>query len=561
MAVTNNLTLIHACDAATDATTSAVLTSGSGGGFLTAAGEYVQGTGAYGFDLDIETHTVVITPTASINLSGQTLWWWVNSLTPNYTDTWQNGGHKVTLSDGTNTSTWFITGSDRQVGKWTRLCFSTGSSPDAVSGTLSLTAVTVITFSWTGVTKSKLPENTFIDYIQYGADGTGITVTGGTSGTPETFADVVGDDVTLAAGMIEEASGVYYLNGPVEAGDNSGTGDTYFKDSNQLLASISHYRTFTNATRGTAESLVSSSHNAIDVVGNSTGTTSFVFGEKTGTLGYAGNTVKTGGDRRISLTCTDTNVNTFQIYGSNFIDCGAISLPTASGTAREVISTSFNGCDQIDPSTCIMDTIVIADTNASLSGGLLIDASGTTNLSNITFISGGTGHAISLTDTGDKTYTNFFFIGYGGTPGSNLTPSSGSTDAMVYNTSGGAATYTVSGGDTPSARNGAGATTTVTASVAVTITVKDRAGTLLSSIPVAIVETADQDNEIMNTVTNVSGVATTAYTGGTPLNVTVNVRKGSGGTNYREVDSPQVIASSTGLTATITLEVDPINST
>lgn len=516
MAVTNNLTLIHACETATDATTSAVLTSTSGGSFLTDPGEFVQGSAAYGFDLDIETHTVTITPTASINLSGQTLWWWINSLTPNYLDTWQNAGHSVQLSDGTNTSTWYITGSDRQVGKWTRLCVSTGSTPDAVSGTLSLTAVTVITFSWTGVTKSKLPENTFIDYIQYGADGTGITVTGGTSGTPEAFSDVVGDDVTLAAGMIEEASGVYYLNGPVELGDNSGTGATYFKDANQLLASISHYRTFTTTNRTSAESLVSASHNAIDVVGNTTGVTSFVFGNKTGTLGYGGCQVKTGGNRRITLTCTDTNVNTFQIYGSNFIDCGIISLPTVSGTAREVISTSFNGCNQIKPSTCIFSNIIIADTADGATGGLLVDSNGTANMSDITFISGGSGHGLYLTSIGSKTYTNFYFSGYGATT---------TTDAALYNNSGGAATYVISGGDaTVTYRDGAGASTTISASVQLTFEVNDEANNPVENA-FAYIDDNNLSPYLMNEQTTSLGIATESYTGSPVTGATWRVRK------------------------------------
>lgn len=468
MAVTNNLTLIHACDAVTDGTTSCVISGTSAGSVLSGGGEFVQGTGAWGFDLDIETHTVIFTPASSLNLSGQTVWIWLQLLTPGFLDTWANGGVICRLSDGTNTSDWYLTG-DNASAKYTRHSFSTSSTPDAISGTLSLTAVTIITFLFTGVTKSKLPENVFLDYLQYGPDGTGITVTGGTSGTPETFADVQGDDETAAAGMITETDGIFYLNGPVEFGDNSGTGDMYFQDSNQVLSSISHYRSFTTANRGTAESLVSSTHNSIDIVGNGTGTTSFVFGEKTGSLGYAGNTVKTGGNRRIILTCTDTNVNIFKIYGSNFIDCGAISLPAASGTDREVVSTNFNGCNQIDPDTCILDTLVIAASADSATGGLLVDSAGTANMSNISFISGGTGHGVYWTDIGAENFDNFTYSGYGGTPGSNLVSSSGSTDAMVYNNSGGLATYNVTGGgDNVSVRNGAGATTQVNANVSIT---------------------------------------------------------------------------------------------
>ena len=101
----------------------------------------------------------------------------------------------------------------------------------------------------------------FIDFLQYGADGTGITVTGGTSGTPEALSDVVGDDATIAAGILFERNGVYLMNGPIEFGDSAGTGATYFSDSDQVLTSIDHYRSFTTTNRTSAESLVDSTHN------------------------------------------------------------------------------------------------------------------------------------------------------------------------------------------------------------------------------------------------------------------------------------------------------------
>jgi len=457
VAVTNNLTLIHACETATDATTSCVLTSTSGGSFLSGGGEFVQGSAAYGFDLDVETHTVTFTPTASINLSGQTIWVWLQLLTPTFLDTWANGGVLCRLSDGTNYSEWYLAG-DNTASTYTRHSFSTSTTPDAISGTLTVTAVTVITFYFTGVTKSKLPENCFIDYLQYGADGTGMTVSGGTFATPETFSDVEGDDVTAAVGMLSESNGVYYLNGPITFGD-TGTASTYFEDGNQLLSSIDHYRSFTTSNRTSAESLVSSTHNTIKVVGNSTGVNSFALGSKTGTLGYAGCTIKTGGNRRIIFTCTDVNVDILRLYGNTFINLGAISfLPDKGGGDTEVISNSFNGCDQINPDTCVFQNNIIAATNDA-NGGLLVDSSGSTNQQNLTFISGGTGHGLYITSTGTYSLTVFNFSGYGST---------GTTDAAVYNNSGGLVTLNVSGAASPTYRNGAGASTTINNNITVT---------------------------------------------------------------------------------------------
>lgn len=89
-----------------------------------------------------------------------------------------------------------------------------------------------------------------------------------------------------------------------------------------------------------------------------------------------------------------------------------------------------------------------------------------TKLDSSTFISGGTGHAIELGSNTPTTIklTGVTFTGYGGTPGSNPTPSSGSTDAAIYNNSGKTITITIINGTTPAIRNGAGATTVVIAS-------------------------------------------------------------------------------------------------
>jgi hypothetical protein len=107
----------------------------------------------------------------------------------------------------------------------------------------------------------------------------------------------------------------------------------------------------------------------------------------------------------------------------------------------------------------------------SLSGVACIDDAtfGTTSgIHDSTFTQSGTGHAIEITAPGTYNFTNITFSGYGGTAGSNLTPNSGANDAAIYNNSGGAVTINVTGGNSPSVRNGAtgspGSTTTVVSS-------------------------------------------------------------------------------------------------
>ena len=83
-------------------------------------------------------------------------------------------------------------------------------------------------------------------------------------------------------------------------------------------------------------------------------------------------------------------------------------------------------------------------------------------ITSCSFISAGTGHAIEITTPGTYSFTGNIFTGYGAI---------GTTNAAIYNNSGGAVVINVSGGgSTPTYRNGTAATTTVNASAAVTLT-------------------------------------------------------------------------------------------
>lgn len=71
------------------------------------------------------------------------------------------------------------------------------------------------------------------------------------------------------------------------------------------------------------------------------------------------------------------------------------------------------------------------------------------------------GHAIEITQPGTYTFAGNAFDGYG---------VDGTTDAAIYNNSGGAVTLNITGGgDTPTVRNGTGASTTIVSGVTLTI--------------------------------------------------------------------------------------------
>jgi len=451
MAVTNNLTLIHACNALTDATTSHVLSGTGSPTIKTYAADEIypkEGTGCYGVDLDVETlYMNIAHASSSWNLTNSVVYVWFKSITPDYLDTWQNAGVTCRLLDASsNYSEWYLTGSDNYDGGWIRLCFSTSTTPDAVSGTLNVAAVTNIRFYFTGAIKSKLSENTLIDYVHYGADGTGITVTGGTSGTPETFDDVVGDDFSAAIGLISRQDGVYLMNGPITFGDSGGTSDMYFADENQVVVSKNKERTFTTANRTASESLVSEEHYTFNVKGNSTGTISFMLGNAAGTAGYGGVTFKTGRVARMNFRVSTSYVDALGLYGCNFIGLGDVSL--VDDSSHEVYSCLFSGCYQVDPvgAPVIRNCTFSATTDSSGSGSAL-KWNNSIDIENCSFVANTHDtldpHAIEHPDAGTFAYVNLVFAGndydvyFTDTSGSLVINASGTSNPDSYETTSG----------------------------------------------------------------------------------------------------------------------------
>jgi hypothetical protein len=107
----------------------------------------------------------------------------------------------------------------------------------------------------------------------------------------------------------------------------------------------------------------------------------------------------------------------------------------------------------------------IAQNDATITGCTFsassITADNIADISSSSFKSGGTGHAITITAAGTYTISGLTFTGYG---------ADDTTDAAIYNNSGGVVTLSVSGGgSTPTIRNGAGASTTVESGAGITV--------------------------------------------------------------------------------------------
>lgn len=171
----------------------------------------------------------------------------------------------------------------------------------------------------------------------------------------------------------------------------------------------------------------------------------------------------------VNAIVTLRNVTTFD--SMSFSDCISMDASGTTVTNSNISLDSTTNNPLVVTSTSSFSNCNFNTTGISAGVGM-VTLTTTTGVpfSNCTFTgSSTTGHAIIITVPGTYSFSNLTFTGYGGTPGDNATPNSGSTSAAVYNNSGGAVIIQVSGGAQPSVRNGASATTDVQASANVTI--------------------------------------------------------------------------------------------
>lgn len=461
----------------------------------------IEASGSIGMAVSIETSEIVAT-IASVDLSaGVLIYIW--ALANGTMDNLLNGGVQGVVGDGTNTIGFHLAGSNKAAFRyndgevaWQCLILDTSSLPATttdhrgVAASLVQTAITEFGAAYKTLSKALGgASNCFTDIIRYGNNG--LIVTGGGIGTEGNFDEIaIADRSTLnqiAYGIAHEvASGVFGLQGPLTFGDNVGTAALDFLSQNETIV-------FEDRGIGTDKYF-------INVVGNATGATRFQLGEKVGTDGGAnGSSITCPAGVGASLDASDINIDEVLIYGSSIsgFNLGVdFSSDATNAPNHEVFASTFSGCGQVDPGLINFSNNTIAGTTDA-NGGYL----GNRDVDKLTFTSDGTGHAIYITTPGTYDYTNNSFGGYG---------ADGTTDAVIFNDSGGAVTINVNSGDTPTFRNGAGASTTIIAGavtttaivsdqitklpiqgVAITVTVGNTVGGLPFKDSVTITRTGD----------------------------------------------------------------------
>ncbi len=258
------------------------------------------------------------------------------------------------------------------------------------------------------------------------------------------------------------------------------------------------------------------------------------------------------------ITNADADIN---LDSCSFQDMGKFTFDSNTTATN----CKWTRCEQIDPGggdLSFSDILVSAETGGGSAGaGALLwndSADPNTYINDSTFTKGaGSHHAIEFGTSAPTTInlTNMTFTDFSATDQQTTSvlyfPDKGTDTTWTVNhtgTTGTVSYYKARSGDT----------VTISSSVPVTITVKDADGNLVSTAQTAVYKTSDR-TEIMNEDT-VSGVASENYTGATPVEVEVRVRKASSGaTKYKNYSSIQNISSS-GLTLDVTLVEDPNNN-
>lgn len=447
---TDNRTTLNACDANTgwggdDGTP----TARSGADF---AGLYYENGISLSFQhSDADEHTYY-TDGTGWDLSDATVFLIVKD---NQQDTIANGGMKYVLGDGTDRIGVECNGSDDpgvlldslfygMVLDITNRASFTQHVFAGVLANLTLTAITQVGFGSFHLAKAQgAIDNIYLDRLSYIAnDSAAFTINGGTVGTPETWADFQGDDVTNGWGVCGNPfADVFQMNASFDMGD-AGTGNSYF---DMIGVQLFLY----GQTYGTG-------HFFWDLIANATGTNQLVINGAQ-IISIAG-----PNGSACDLGWNVTNFENLQVDGALFVDVGNWTLPgdTANRWIRNTvidnpISINLNGME-------MSDCTFTAGAQTRADGMMILDTAGdSNNMERNTFNSDGTGHAIEITATGAYTFTELTFVGYAAQGGT-------ATDRAIYNNSGGAVTITVVDGATPSYRDGAGASTTIVANIALT---------------------------------------------------------------------------------------------
>lgn len=459
--VVNNLTTIADADSLSPTTPIAGAWTSDVGSPVLDTELYREATGSIAEAFrSVATHYLIFTRTSGTwDFTDTHVYIWMFSTISKYMATLANHGIEIRIGDGTNVGYWTVGGSNTYGGGWVCWVVNTARAFDRNSGTApTLSAITNVGIAVTVISSPRNVDNTWVDIIRYG--NSGLTIYGGTEGSPATFEVLEEDDkltdTDKAYGVIRETAGAYALQGPITIGDSAGTNNTYFKDTNQVIMF--------------EDKPVSSTLYEIKGVGNATGTTEIYLGAKSGTAGISGCFIKSAGTAKFKFTFTDTNITKFGVYGCSLVSSSTIEFQVYNAN-KEVLNTNFVTCSEVLPHTTIMTNCIFI----SAAGKALRfdDIDCIDYITKCTFIACQTAIEMTASGTYDP-FTDIYNVG------NTYDIENTTASAIIINESG------TSNVDSEKINNSGGGTTTVNLNVSINIYTKDAEGDDVTGIQVVV---------------------------------------------------------------------------
>jgi len=489
---------------------------------------------------------------------------WVRINTPQLADTIRNDGVTIRMSGSSSTTNyrdWAVDGSNTLPATEGWICYVVDpqSAGTVDNGTYDATSV-----QWFGavtdMTTTAKGQNIGIDRISYGRGEIYVSGTVATAGEGfKEVADAIYDSaLTNRWGIITVKQGIIYVKGKIIIGH--ATANTTFSSYGETVVfETGYYDNNTNVVKLVPDAGVGAvtgadgltSYNGLAFTGGS-GTTNIDIGLIVGTdAGRSGSSFicpdqaeLTTPAKTLATVSVDNATMALDLYGTSFKGFeGIVDLKGTGVNDDDCFGCTFDGCGRITTNMELRNCNIVNSVAISTDGAMIWDD--TMNVQSSLFANNSRAIVFEASTGTPFTFTDLSFSGNTFDVRNEIAV----TDITIsYGT-----------GSLPTNEDVSGSTTTLTGSVAVSITVVDK-----DDSPIASAQTALYvgSTEVLNGDTNGSGVISGSYSGSTPANAVWRSRKGStGSTKYIANSGPAVIATTTGLAIKIVLLEDTNNAT
>jgi hypothetical protein len=356
---------------------------------------------------------------------------WIYVSTPGTTDLLTNGGLRVTLgTSGTARKEYYVAGSDTYFrGGWVCYPIRYSLTPDNAVGSAGATP-SFFGSVMQGIATVK-SVNLGVDAIRYGSN---VSITDGV-GQPATFSGLAlfADNLTRSWGLIQEIGGGVQLQGKLLIGTTGAQCE--FSDTNTLVL-------FPDNNPASVNQHTLAGHKEV-IIDNSS------------------SVVTWDGVTFLSLDTTDKGLITVNTSSSTTMkSCVFQNLSTTSlHSSVSVTNSSWILCDTVTANQATFSGCTFTDITGAAS--LVTDDLG--DITDCTFVSDGSNHAIELTSIGTGSMNwSCITTGYdSGSAGSPVTPTSTGNESLYVNVGSGTLTVNVASGATVPSIRSAGATVNV----------------------------------------------------------------------------------------------------